>query len=450
MIVNGIVQRIVHRGLPQLMARAQGRGFIGSVLMLAGGTALGQAVVVLASPILTRLYTPTDLGLLGLFTAFMSVAGVAATLRYEGAIVAARDEEEAFYLIVGSIGATIISSAVLCLGFYAMIQYDVFNFGSLPAWSALLAYPALVLTALFAILRYWFLRQRSFSIVTRVSIVQNIARAITQIIFGILNFGWLGLSLGDLAGRASGNGRMLQLAWPAFRSELDRIRLATLFSVLKAHYHYPVYNLPSSIINALVTSLPIPLIAQFYGPAAAGYFALVQRVLSLPAALIGRSVADAFHAHLVVYVRTRPQATQSFFLRTAGGLFLIGIGPTVLLALFGPQFFATIFGPTWTIAGLLAAATAPWALAQLIVSPLSRVVLVLGGQETKLLYDFAGLAAVVIGVVGGYQFGFSLSEAVALLNWLQVLAYGVYFLILWRAVSTFQQKNQPPTSSTAD
>ena len=39
-------------------------GFVRSVAVLAGGTGLGQAVVVLASPLLTWIYTPEDFGTL--------------------------------------------------------------------------------------------------------------------------------------------------------------------------------------------------------------------------------------------------------------------------------------------------------------------------------------------------------------------------------------------------
>ena len=38
--------------------------FARSVGILAGGTALGQAITVLAAPVLTRLFTPDDFGVL--------------------------------------------------------------------------------------------------------------------------------------------------------------------------------------------------------------------------------------------------------------------------------------------------------------------------------------------------------------------------------------------------
>jgi len=66
---------------------AQSRFFRG-VVAIAGGTAIAQAVGVLLSPIITRLYTPEAMGLWGLFVSFLGVASVVSTLRYEVAIVA--------------------------------------------------------------------------------------------------------------------------------------------------------------------------------------------------------------------------------------------------------------------------------------------------------------------------------------------------------------------------
>ena len=53
--------------------------FARSVTVLAGGTALGQAIVTLASPLLTRLYGPEDFGVLALYTAILSILLVVAS-----------------------------------------------------------------------------------------------------------------------------------------------------------------------------------------------------------------------------------------------------------------------------------------------------------------------------------------------------------------------------------
>ncbi|MGB9859042.1 MAG: lipopolysaccharide biosynthesis protein, partial [Moorellaceae bacterium] len=77
--------------------------FTRNVAVLTGGTAAGQAMVVLASPILTRLYTPEDFGVLAVYSSVLSIVSVVASLRYELAIPLAEDDETAANLLLLSL-----------------------------------------------------------------------------------------------------------------------------------------------------------------------------------------------------------------------------------------------------------------------------------------------------------------------------------------------------------
>ncbi len=61
--------------------------FSRNVLTLITGTSIAQAIPIAISPILTRLYTPEDFGVLALYIAIFSIISVIATLRYEFGVV---------------------------------------------------------------------------------------------------------------------------------------------------------------------------------------------------------------------------------------------------------------------------------------------------------------------------------------------------------------------------
>jgi hypothetical protein len=92
----------------RVLRRLRQSTFFRGVLAIAGGTALAQVAGVLFLPLLTRLYSPEALGLWGLFVSFLGVASVAATLRYEVAIVAASSEEEALALTRSTLALAIV------------------------------------------------------------------------------------------------------------------------------------------------------------------------------------------------------------------------------------------------------------------------------------------------------------------------------------------------------
>lgn len=408
--------------------------FAQNVAILGGGTALAQALLILASPILTRVYSPRDMGLMGLYVAYVGFATVAVSLRYDTAIVSATDRNEAAHLVFVSLAFLLPSSLVFAGVFYGMVRFATLGFGQLPAYTMFFVIPFVLFTGAFGALRYWFIREESLQNVSTALVTQNGARSLLQVIFGGLGMGWIGLVGGDLLGRSVGMGGMLRSAWPEVTKEVFPIRARKIVQVLTAYRRFPIYSLPSALIDALALSIPLPLIANLYGTDSAGHFSLVLRVLSLPLALVGTSVADSFHGRLAAHVREEPGNISGFFYRTARGLFLVGVGPAILLVMFGEPLFRLVFGQGWATAGRLASAIAPWTLTQLIVSPLSRAVYVLQGQELKLAYDLVSLSLTMSSIYIGHARGFSLFQTILWLSVMNIIANGLYFVLLRRIV----------------
>lgn len=425
----------IHDLLTRLLPRGR---FTRGVVMLAGGTALGQAIILAVSPLLTRLYTPEDLGSLGLFLSFVGVASVALSLRYEAAIVSCRDSREAAYLVLGSCALAVPMSLISSGVFYFLVDRALLGFGSFPGHTVLIVLAALLPMAVFGALKYWFIREGAFGTISRVMVWQNSVRALSQVGFGLAGVGWLGLVVGDVLGRVAGTGSMVRAAWRSTVVNLTPFKFGLLPRLLATYRKFAIYSFPSSLIDTLSLNLPVPLISSLYGIKAAGYFSLVQRVLGLPASLVGGSVADSFHGRIAAYAREEPRKSYSFFLRTAGGLLALGLAPTVLLMVVGGRLFGWVFGAQWVLAGHLAAGMAPWALSQLVVSPVSRVVFVFSGQELKLVYDVLSLGTTVGVLFLTFKLGYSLVPAIELLSLSRVLTYVVYFALLMRMVAREQ------------
>src|SRR5262249_42565716 len=153
--------------------------------------------------------------------------------------------------------------------------------------------------ALFSTLRYWSLRNEHFSTVSEGLLFQNGGRSLAQVALGALGLHAPGLLLGEVLGRAIGMSRMFRIAWPVVRQYPLKGRGPV--AALVRHRRFPIYSAPSSLLNLLGTSLPLPLLVTLYGADAGGYYSLVWRVLAVPVVLIGTSMADAFHSQASVY-----------------------------------------------------------------------------------------------------------------------------------------------------
>jgi O-antigen/teichoic acid export membrane protein len=404
--------------------------FFRDAALLSGGSATGQLFTLAVSPLLTRMYGPVDFATLGLFMSFLSVAGVGVTLQFETSIMSAVDSSEASYLALSAAFIGIPTSIAAGLALHFFIRYSMLGFGRLPEFIPIALSLVMCFVGYFAVLRYWSLRKGSFRDVSQAMVVQSGARAIFQTLSGIMGLHSAGLIVGETLGRGVGMGRMFRSAWPELKKHVAEFRWSECKRALLRNWKFPILSFPSSLIDALCMSIALPLLVQEYGPQNGGYYALSWRVLALPSVLITQSVADTFHSRIAVCARETPIRVLAYFKRTSLTLLLAGSVPCLILMLWARPIFTMIFGAQWAAAGTMTALIAPWYLAQFVVNPLSRVVLVLSGQETKLIWDMVCLVTVPSLFYFAREREMGVFQTVGLLSIVSALLYVAYFAVL--------------------
>lgn len=80
-------------GVRQRVQAARRNSLIQSSLALMSGSIFAQAVFLLTSPVLTRVFGFADFGGLANYNAWVTFLALLGVLRYEHAIIVARDEE---------------------------------------------------------------------------------------------------------------------------------------------------------------------------------------------------------------------------------------------------------------------------------------------------------------------------------------------------------------------
>lgn len=102
-----------------------------NALTLGAGTAAGQALVVLATPIWSRIYSSADFGRLGLLLSFLGAGMVGVALRYDLAIPLGRNREEASRLLVLSLLIIGPMSILLGMSLSVLCELGWLGFGEL-------------------------------------------------------------------------------------------------------------------------------------------------------------------------------------------------------------------------------------------------------------------------------------------------------------------------------
>ncbi len=384
------------RGKAWLQERLQPESFNVHVLVMTLATALGQGVVVLFLPILTRLYAPAHFGVLAVFASLASIALVAISLRYELAIPLEKDETGASNLLalcllvlLGMIA--LLSIAVWWLGGWLTGQV---NAPELQPYLWLLPV-GLCFTGLYQMLNYWAVRKKAFKLIARTRMTQSIGQVFSQLGIGLIHSGPGGLITGFIIGHAAGSSSFATLAWRQDSVALRQVSPAGIRQVARHYWRFPVFSSSAGLLNASALQLPPILLAAIYSPQVAGWFLLSQRLIGLPLFVVGNSIAQVFYSEAAQRVREDPGSLRALFFGTTRKTFLLGL-PIGLVALVGPWFFGIVFGEAWTEAGTYTQVLALAFVLQFTTSPVGNLN-IYSRNAWMLAWDAARLSLIVGG-----------------------------------------------------
>ncbi len=325
------------------------------MVILTSGTAISQAILIAATPFLSRLYEPSDFGVLGLYISVVMVAVQLASMRYELAIVLPKKEYTAacvlmlaFYILIGITG---LAALIFIFGRF-WIANKLGNL-ELAYWLWLVPTSILIL-GLNNILNYWYVRQKQF---LRLSINKILRFGVTVVMQGFAGFvgvGFAGLIGGQLAGNTTSTAMLGALALKDDKKIISRAFFSPrLKEMLKRYKDFAIYGCPTTLINSFSIHMPIFVLTYFFNPNFVGYYMLADRLIKTPGGLIGTSFRQVFLQKANIMFN---ESGNIHRLLKETTLVLLGIVivPVILLSIFAPILFSTILGESWITAGIYA------------------------------------------------------------------------------------------------
>lgn len=370
--------------------------FGNNVVLLAGGTALGQGLVLVSYPLLTRLFTPVDFGILSVYSSLLTILVTVASLRFELAISIPKEDGDAADILV-LCGLLLILLTLVCL---AMTGVS-FLLGGLSR-TKVLGYAAWFLPLGFAgaglsqILNYWMVRKKAFGVIARTRISQGVWMIVCLISLGIFKWGAVGLIIGDIVGRVAGTATLLR---PVLKEDLGLLRGVTANRVRAAFRRFGrffYFGGPSAMLDIASLQLPALMLAWQYGPQVAGWFALAQRIMGIPLRLVGTAVGQVYLAESSKLAHTDVGKVRALFHTTSRRLLMYGVLPVLATGILGPFVFETVFGKGWREAGLFLLMLVPLTLGQFIISPLSQNAVIFGKQKQQFVGDVVRTTLAVV------------------------------------------------------
>ncbi len=325
-----------------------------NIATVASGTAGAQVITLALMPVITRIYGPETYGILGVFMSLAFMLIPVAALTYPVAIVLPKRDADARGLIRLSllIACAFAALAAAVIALFGERLADLAGVTQIAPFLMLLPLVLLAGAAL-EVTQQWLIRQQRYRLTAGVAVQQAIAHNGLRIAVGLLHASPAALLLSTAVGPLL---HTLMLNWGLRRnpgavaqSEAPAVQLSTRELALQYH-DFPLFRAPQMLINAVSQNLPTLVLAVFFGPVAAGFFALCKQALNVPTQLVGKSVADVYYPRISTAVQDH-QPIAGMLAKATAALALVGLLPFALVFCFGPQLFALVFGEQWAVAG---------------------------------------------------------------------------------------------------
>lgn len=364
--------------------------FFRNVLVLMSGTALAQVITAAVAPILTRLYDPSAFGLFGLYASIVGIIGAVPTMRYDQALMLPKRTEDAATLAGVSglcvVGVSILAVAV-CIPFSGCIA-SITHTPDLSRWLWLVPVSTFLAGA-YQTFNSWSTRRKQFHRASISQVVRSVAVAGSQTANGATGAGPMVLIGGAIFGEACAavalGVQVLKDDYAILRRSFD---IAKIKSLAKEYYEFPLYSGTQGILNSVSQSIPLLLLAHYFGSTTVGLYSLGVRILQLPMNLVLTSLRQVLFQKTSEVYNTGGD-TYRLFKKTTLGLLALVIIPTVVVMLFAPPLFAFALGHDWYTAGVYARWLILWLALMFINVPAVLTAQIHRRQKSLFVQDVA-------------------------------------------------------------
>lgn len=368
--------------------------FFLSISMLASGSIISQIITFIASPIMTRMFTPAEIGGFTLILTANSIFSPILSLRYDLVIVSEVDEKKCFALIKLSMILCLMLSLLITVGyeFYFIITNSMpFNF----VWTFFILFLLLFTTGMINILTSFNNRMRQYKLMSKVNITRSVTQNGIMFIMGYLKSGVIGLTLSQLIGLFVGVREQSRFIIKQ-RDKLINIDKGLTDEVLKKYNRQILWSTPAALLNSYSYSSLNLFIQSLYGSTILGLYSLSFRALGVPLNVISNNVSRVYYERATAEKKLKGCFTDSL-LKTCLFILPLSILMLISLMLIGPQLIKLIFGESWDRAGDYIRILSILFSIRLIASCIGGPSLILGNRQDYDLKFQIMLVAVSIG-----------------------------------------------------
>ncbi|HDR3141695.1 TPA: type 8 capsular polysaccharide synthesis protein Cap8K [Staphylococcus aureus] len=406
--------------------------FIGDSFLMILSSGIAQVILIITTPIITRLYSPTEFGE---FTIFSNIAMILIPIinaRYDLLIVNTKNDRSANILSQISF---LISLLIL------LILIPIF---AISAW----LYPNFILDFIFIIIMLFLVsltniftnylnKERKYKVLSLINVFRAGSMALLQIIFGLLALGSLGLIIGFSLSYIAG----ITLGYKTFKKHFNIVRdKEETKALFLENKNQLVYSTPSILLNSLSFSVVVFFIGILYTNTEVGIYGMAIRVLGIPVTIISLGLSKIFMQQANDYYIEHGNF-RNLLLKFSSILVIVSIILYVPLYLFSEELVNILLGHSWVDAITVIKIVIPLFVIRLIVSTVSLSVIVLQKQQLELILQALFLIGTSVTFVISKMLNLTFLNFVSINTVVLILSYMIFFIALYYFAKNKQFKN---------
>lgn len=399
-----------------------------------GGNAITFIITIVFSLILTRVYPPKEFGAFTFFLSFSIIFSVISTLKLENLFFLVERKDNSRVFILGTISVLIISS--LSYPLLILIKYFFPTLNRIDNYWYVILPITIFFTGEYYCLKNYFSKNGNYKLMAFASISKVIIANSFFLIYGLFSSHYYGFMLGTVLGQAIESIILYIYFIKEVKFSINDFNVSRLKRLFVRYKKFPIFSLPGELISTYSSQNPVILLTLFFGEAATGYYALVQRILGLPIKLVSSSTSEVFRREAVIQFGKKGEFVD-VVIKTFKGLLYIGVIPFIVLFFTGAELIPIVFGNTWVMAGDYLKIMLILFLFQFSISPLGYSFYIIEKQEIDLLWQVALLIITTIALISGSYIGGALYSLTIF-----VLSYAMMYLVYLYLIIRFSSERK--------
>lgn len=392
--------------------------FAKNSLTLVTGSFVGQAIALLVYPVITRLFSQSDLGAYATWLSIVDVLTILSTGKYEDSVMLGKDKGEAVSTArlamrvntIFSLATVAVAAVVFACG---KADYTVF-----------LIPPMIFFCGTSRVYQALFNYARAFGQMAFSNIANSVAAAGAKIGAGLAGITSGTLPAGSLVGQMVGN---INYRIALRQLQLPKTSWTEAKAMAKARRNFPLYSMPKSFVNSFSYNLPFMLLAIYFDKAYIGLFSLAMTCTFRPVSFFSGAFHSVLYKNFSERCRNRLPMNRDVkrFVAANSAVF---VPLFVLGGVFAPWLLGFFFGTEWQACAPYVQMVLPWIFVSHLSSSLSFLPDIFSTQRTDMIINIITFilrfVALAIGIACGSFVlaialfaGISAAMSIATLGW---------------------------------